>query len=539
MKKAAIYVRVSTARQEDEETIEGQLIELKQRIKDDGNLLLPDCEYKDDGWTGTILERPDLDRLRSDLASNKFEVLYVYDRGRVARKFVYQEIVIDELREHSIEFISLHDINGDTPEEQLMGGVMGIFHEYERVKITERMRLGKMRKVKENKKLLGYNPKYGYDYYHRIKNGPDARDGRFEVNEKEAEVVNQVFGWVADGVSLRDVIRRLHELGIPPKKQKRMTWTKGPIARMLRDTTYIGKHYYNKTEAVETKNPKDPNQKYRRIKKGSRVTRPMEEWVMVEVTQIVSNEVFEKVQKQLEINLKFSRRNNKKNNYLLTGLIECECGKRRTGDPANNGHLYYRCTDRLTRFPLPRQCYAAGVNATVLDIVVWKKLMQMLANPQLIEKQAQRWLNEQTSSSDNNALQEAAQRLRKLEEEEKRYTTAFGKELMSERLYKEQMDEVKIERDKLEQKIGETQVKIAQRPRLSLEQTVVGAQEMLRSLDFTDKKFIVRKLITKVKATQEEAIIWGQIPILAKAEVGFEPKHWDCRIAECWQEHLV
>lgn len=45
-----------------------------------------------------------------------------------------------------------------------MGSVMGIFHEYERVKITERMRLGKVRKVRENKKLLGYQPKYGYDY---------------------------------------------------------------------------------------------------------------------------------------------------------------------------------------------------------------------------------------------------------------------------------------------------------------------------------------------------------------------------------------
>ena len=54
------------------------------------------------------------------------------------------------------------------------------------------MRLGKMRKVRENKKLLGYNPSYSYDYHHRIKGGPDERDGYFSVNEKEADVVRQV-----------------------------------------------------------------------------------------------------------------------------------------------------------------------------------------------------------------------------------------------------------------------------------------------------------------------------------------------------------
>lgn len=354
MKRAAVYVRVSTANQEDEETIDNQLMELRKRIEDDGNMLLPECIYKDDGWTGTLLERPDLDRLRSDAQEKKFDILYFYDRGRIARKFVYQEVVLDELQDNEIECVSLHDINGTTPEEQLMGSVMGIFHEYERIKITERMRLGKMRKVRENKKLLGYNPCYGYDYHHRIKGGPDERDGYFSVNEKEAEVVLQVFQWVADGVSLRDVIRRLHELGIPPKKQKRMTWTKGPIARMLSNTTYIGDHYYNKTEAIETKNVKDPSQKYRRIKKNSRKARPKEEWLLVKVPRIISDELFAKVQDQLELNLKFARRNNKKNEYLLTGVIDCICGKPRTGDPANNGHLYYRCTDRLSRFPMPR-----------------------------------------------------------------------------------------------------------------------------------------------------------------------------------------
>src|SRR5690606_36120005 len=114
-----------------------------------------------------------------------FEVLYFYDRGRISRKFVHQEIILESLRDAGIECISLHDINGNSHEERLMGGVMGIFAEYERVKIAERMRIGKYRKVRENKKLLGYNPKYGYSYVHRIKSGPNARDAKFIINKEQ------------------------------------------------------------------------------------------------------------------------------------------------------------------------------------------------------------------------------------------------------------------------------------------------------------------------------------------------------------------
>jgi len=89
-------------------------MELLVRIKEDGNLLLPECIYQDDGWSGAIIERPDLDRMRSDARDKKFEVLYSYDRGRVSRKFLHQEIILEELRECGNEYISLHDINGQT-----------------------------------------------------------------------------------------------------------------------------------------------------------------------------------------------------------------------------------------------------------------------------------------------------------------------------------------------------------------------------------------------------------------------------------------
>src|SRR6266568_647068 len=163
MLRAAYYTRVSTDKQKDEETVKNQISEIETAIIADGNILQEDCKYRDEGWSGAILERPDLDRMRQDAHEKKFDILYVYDRGRLARKFVYQEIVIEELTNLDIIFKSLHDINGESPEENLLGGVMGIFHEYERLKITERFRIGKLNKVRGGK-LLGYQAPYGYDY---------------------------------------------------------------------------------------------------------------------------------------------------------------------------------------------------------------------------------------------------------------------------------------------------------------------------------------------------------------------------------------
>lgn len=536
MKRVAIYMRVSTALQEEEQTIENQKMEILARIKNDSKvsdlILVPNCEYKDEGWSGAIIERPALDQMRADARDKKFDILYAYDRGRVSRKFVHQEIILEELKECGVEFISLHDINGQTTEEVLMGSVMGIFHEYERVKITERMRIGKVRKVRENKKLLGYNPKYGYDYNRRIKSGPDARDGYFTINKKQAKIVRQIFQWVADGYSKHEVKRMLFEAGILPPKAKREQWSGGTIDRMLRDTTYIGEHYYNKSESVPTRKPRNPEQKYRKVVKGSRSTRPKEEWLLVKVPPIIERGLFEKVQKQIEINKRLNQRNNGKNNYLISGLIECPCGKARTGDPAN-GSLYYRCTDRLNKYPLPRTCYEGGINVPVLDSLVWKEITSLLSNPELIQHHAERWTS--SASPLKAKLEQLNTRLEKLEDEERRYTKAYGKALMSERLYKDNFHETSVKRSELMTEISNTEAELAGKPQVPVEKLIDGVLKLVGNLDFTDKKQLIQKLVTKVVATKQEITIWGHIPILATEQVGLNAKYRDSRSAECWE----
>jgi site-specific DNA recombinase len=536
MKKVAIYMRVSTAHQEDEETIQSQDMELRARIKADGYVLLPEFIYKDDGWSGAIIKRPGLDALRADIQANKFDILYFYDRGRISRKYVHQEIILGEARDNGIELISLHDINGQSTEEILMGGVMGIFHEYERVKIAERMRIGKVRKVRENKKLLGYQPKFGYDYHNRIKSGPDARDGYFSVNKTQAKIVTQIFIWIAEGKSKHEVKGLLVEAGIKPPKARRDQWSGGTIDRMVRDTTYIGRHFYNKSESVETKNPKNPEQEYRRVMKGSRVRRPLEDWLEVKVPAIIDKELFDKVQVQLALHKKINPRNKGKNKYLVAGLIECPCGKARTGDPVKSS-AYYRCTDRLSKYPLPRTCTRGGINVPVLDSLVWNNIKELLSNPALVIEQAQRW--QKSASPLELRSKELRSRLKGFDDEERRYAKAYGSGVLLEKIYKENVQDLNDKRVALVSELSGIEAELANKPAIPLEKLVDGVVKLVGNLSFNDKRKVIEKLVTKIVATKEEITIWGLLPIPTSAEVVYDPIHWNCWPAECRQVDVI
>ena len=146
MKTIAIAARVSSEKQKEEQTIQSQIAEVETWAKENNCLIVE--RYIDDGWSGDILARPELDRLRDDAGKKIWEACVWLDRDRLARRYSYQELVIEELQEKGIEVVFLHQANAVTPEDKILQGFQGLFAEYERVKITERMRRGKLHKAK-------------------------------------------------------------------------------------------------------------------------------------------------------------------------------------------------------------------------------------------------------------------------------------------------------------------------------------------------------------------------------------------------------
>ena len=261
-----------------------------------------------------------------------------------------------------------------------MQAMQGVFHEYERVKIAERMRRGKLYKAK-NGTIINGEPLYGYKFIRRSPNGLKS----CLINEDEAKAVRLIWSWFGnDRISINQIQKKLYDLGIKPRKRKSDFWTKGPIIRILKCDSYVsGKAYYNKSESVVAKNPiKDT--KYKKIKKTSRRVREREDWIPFEVPKLISDHsLYEKIQGILDFNQKYASKR-RKYNYLLSGLIYCGCGNRRTGDGSSKyGHFYYRCIERIRSHPYLSRCTSSGQNAAVLDSLVWhdKILIRIKASP--------------------------------------------------------------------------------------------------------------------------------------------------------------
>jgi site-specific DNA recombinase len=142
--RAAVYARVSSDGQVKGNTIASQLEALAQRVADDGLGLNAELRFVDDGYSGSTLVRPAMERLRDQAAAGGFDRLYVHSPDRIARSYVYQMLLVDELRRCCVELVFLnHDID-KTLEDHLLLQMQGMMAEYERAKILERVRRGKL-----------------------------------------------------------------------------------------------------------------------------------------------------------------------------------------------------------------------------------------------------------------------------------------------------------------------------------------------------------------------------------------------------------
>ncbi len=533
-KNLAAYCRVSTERQRDEQTIEVQKSIIKEWAAKNNAIIVG--WYIDDGWSGELLARPDLDHLRDDADKGIWEAVIIVDRDRLARKLSLQELVIDELVEKEIGVIFLNEPLADNPEGRIMQQIKGVFAEYERAKIAERMRRGKIHKAK-NGKLVGNSAPYGYRYIPKSA----SKDGYFKIYEPEAEIVRMIFKWVADdGFSMRQVVKELYKRQIPPPKKTSERWVKSSVERLLNRQDYIGTSYYNKTVSVIPKHPQNVG-KYKKIKKSSRRLKPKEEWIAIPVPPIIDKELFFRAHQRLEENKIYNWRN-KKYDYLLINKIFCKCGCRRVGDGVN-GHHYYRCAQRIYKYPLPNKCSYEGVNAAILDSMVWYRLLTLLAKKELIKSQAQKW--QQKQGKVINKSQEVQERLKttseKLTSEEKKLLQAYTSNLISFEQFKDSAQELKAKKEAIESQIQELADKSPdEEVNLDNFDDICDTLfHVLKYADAADKRKYIKKLIVSIYVGERSrAEVNGRIPLVTQVQnIQDVLISRDCGVAQCGEVH--
>ncbi len=374
--RVAIYARVSTDAQEVRGTIGSQLALLRERVAREGQELV--AEYTDEGLSGARLDRPGLDALRDAAEAGCFECVWCLSADRLARMYAYQVIVLDELSRHGVS-VRFHDTPQieDDPQARLLTQVQGVIAEYERAKIGERYRRGKLWRARAGE-VIAWKVPYGYRRLPRAGECP----ARLEVFEHEAAIVRRIFDdYVRKDISMRQIAVGLNRDGIL-SPTGRAVWSVSTIGRVLRNEAYVGRLYYNRTESVPAR---------RQAGKGRQVGRPRDQWILIAVPAILDEALFEAAQRVSRDNSRWNPRRAEPGHWLLRGLVNCghcgvsvSCHKMR----GRNGtfHRYYYCRnhDPLRAGGEHRRCPERNIRADELDAFVFEQVRDTLLRPDVL-----------------------------------------------------------------------------------------------------------------------------------------------------------
>src|SRR3989441_1422992 len=242
--QVAMYARVSSDQPAEAQTIASQVAALRERVAAEG-LALPDAmQFIDEGYSGATLIRPALERLRDVLAARAVDRVYIHSPDRLARKYAYQVLLVDEFRRAGVEVIFLNHALGHSPEDDLLLQVQGMIAEYERAKIIERHRRGKRHAAHVGAVNVLSGAPYGYRYVPKDEGGGQAR---YAIIPDEARVVPHVFALVGyDRLTIAQVCRRLTQAGERTRPGKTV-WDRSVVWGILKNPAYQGAAAFGKT----------------------------------------------------------------------------------------------------------------------------------------------------------------------------------------------------------------------------------------------------------------------------------------------------
>ena len=519
----ALYARVSSEQQSKRGTIDSQIAALKERIQADGAQIVEDMCFVDAGVSGATLVRPQLERLRDAAALGAIDRLYILSPDRLARKYAYQALLMEELGSYGVQVVFLNHAIGTTPEESLLLQMQGMISEYERAKIAERNRRGKLHGAKRGTVNVLSGAPYGYRYIRRQLDGTPAR---YVIELPQAATVKAIFEWVGlERLSLGDVIRRLGEAGTVTASGKPY-WDRSVVWGILRNPAYMGRAAFGKTQVCDhqvrvraQRHSADVPRKPYSAKRADR-----QQWIEIPVPAIVSEALFEIVQEQLAENRKLARqRRDNAPLRLLQGLTVCaQCRyayyAKKVSKAAAKGHqrdyAYYRCvgTDAF-RFGGERICDNLQVRTDKLDELVWHQVVELLRHPERLKEEYARRLDvmerNEKRSFDTASLEK--QRLQ-LEKGKSRLIDGYADGIIDKADFEPRMQQLKSRLEQIEQQIQESRRHGATQSELflvinRLEEFATAVNEKLDAIDLETKRKIVLGLVKRVEIHKDEIVV--------------------------------
>jgi site-specific DNA recombinase len=514
--RAAIYARVSTDQQAEAGTITSQIEALTKRLRDDGLSLDEELSFVDEGYSGSTLVRPALERLRDAAASGAVDRLYVHSPDRLARNYAYQVLLVDELHRCGVELVFLNRALGQSPEDDLLLQVQGMVAEYERAKILERSRRGRLHAARRGSVSALSAAPYGYRYVRKQEGGGEAR---YDIVWEEARVVRQLFAWVGvERCSLGEVCRRLRRQGVT-SPTGRGRWDRSTVWGILRNPAYQGTAYYGKTQAGPLRpRLRSPRGKPEQPRHACSRYDSVANAVAIPVPALVSAELFAAVAEQLAENRQRHRVHKEGARYLLQGLVVCRhCGYALYGKPVSHTstkgkkrrYVYYRCigTDAF-RSGGQRTCANQPVRTDRLEEAVWQDVCALLSDPEKVAAEYQRRLNG-TSREDQRASSASLTALmQRVKRGIARLIDAYGEGLVDKSEFEPR---IRSARERLSRLQSEAQAQAEAQTQEQEVRLLIGhlqefaqrVQSGLHEADWSTRRDIIRALVKRVEVDKE------------------------------------
>jgi site-specific DNA recombinase len=508
----ALYARVSSEKQAQMNTIASQIEALENRITKDNYTLTENYKFIDNGYSGSNLNRPALEKLRDKIADGEIDKIYIHSPDRLSRKYAYQMILLEEFQKGGAEVIFLNYQSNESPESHLLLQMQGMIAEYERGKIMERYRRGKIHAAKKGSvNVLGGAP-YGYRYIDKYEGGGQAL---YEIQQEESEVVQKIFFWIGyERLTIGEVCRRLKTMNVPSPKGKSY-WDRSVIWLLLKNPAYKGLAAFGKTKTGPMK-PRIRPQKHsseQPKKNNSIYNEKKENWVYIPVPALIDEITFDIVQQQLEENRKIARTRRRGATYLLQGLIVCNCCHYAYyGKPVRNKidkYAYYRCigTDAY-RFGGERICKNKQIRTDTLEIAVWEEVKSLLKNPTRIFNEYHNRITELEQCP----LDQTKESLEKQENKLRRGIARLIDSYTQEHIEQEEFGpRIKTMKQRLKL-IEKQKQEVLEKKHLQKELTLIvtnlknfssEVELKLETMDWNTKRNIIRTLIKRIEIEQD------------------------------------
>lgn len=372
MKKKLVggYIRVSTERQVEGYSIEGQITQIEQYCHFNGYELVD--IYADRGISGKSMNRPELQRMLNDAKNGKLDCVMVYKTNRLARNTSDLLTIVEELHRQNVEFFSLSErMEVKNSTGKLMLQILASFSEFERNTILENIYTGQRQRA-----LEGYyqgNLPLGYN------NIPDNKK-ELMINQHEANIVKYIFESYAKGHGYRKIANALNHKGYVTKKGN--PFSISAVTYILSNPFYIGKIQFAKYKDWNDKRRKGLNDKPV-IAEGKH-------------TPIISQDLWDKAQARKKQVSKKPQVHGKGTN-LLTGIIACpQCSASMSAsitvntlkDGTKKRIRYYSCSNFRNKGS--KVCSANSVRADVIEKYVMDQILEIVKSDKVLKQVVER-----------------------------------------------------------------------------------------------------------------------------------------------------